>query len=706
MYVKNLKKITINNIKEAGGKGASLGEMMRVKILVPHGFIILTSAFERFLEEKDLNVEINAIFNSVDCKKIHSVEGAAEKIKALIFHAEIPNIIAHEIERSFQTLKSKFVAVRSSATAEDSVNAAWAGQLDTYLNTTKKDLLKNVKKCWASLFTPRAIFYCFDKKMQKQKISVAVVVQKMIQSEVSGIAFSVHPATQDKNQMVIEAGFGLGEAIVSGQITPDSYVVEKNTRKILDKNISKQRKLITRSRAGNNEWQIILRKKQEQQKLSNKEILNLAKLIMKIESHYGFPVDVEWAKEQSRFYIVQSRPITTLPNINIIENNQSIFNYIKSQAWFFGVRADESLLFYSARRNSYIEYIKKEYGVEFAETMLVPLKRNYPIRVFNLQQAKEFHAISKKKILKNPQILISYVKKNNLLYREIEAYSKKLIATAKRSDYLRSIWLFNKILSLYEIANAQFIIIFSLGLKLVENKNKLKNIKGIIREHDIWRNGVAFKEEAMGKSLICFFKFLTKRKKLRFDPLFLMKFLTLNEVEAWLNKKLTDVEIKRVIKLRKECGFIYLNLRNKKQEIITEPTEIMKIQKYFLKLDKESKKTKSDDEITGQVAYGLNKILKGVVIVIKDRLELKNKNHLIAGKILVAIQTTPHYIPYIKGVKAIITDEGGLTCHAAIVAREFKKPCIVGTKIATQIFKTGDFVEINTNKGIIRKIKM
>lgn len=224
----NFSKLNKSDVALAGGKGASLGEMTQVGIPVPPGFVILSTAFEKFLEETDLNVEIDSILDSVNHKEIHTVEYASKKIKALILNSEIPEDISKEIQKFFKTLKTPYVAVRSSATAEDSASAAWAGQLESYLNTTEENLLENVKKCWASLFTPRAIFYRFEKDLHKQKISVAVVVQKMVESEKSGIAFSVHPVTQDNNQLIIEAGFGLGEAIVSGQITPDSYVVEKN----------------------------------------------------------------------------------------------------------------------------------------------------------------------------------------------------------------------------------------------------------------------------------------------------------------------------------------------------------------------------------------------------------------------------------------------------------------------------------------------
>lgn len=309
--VRQFKKLNKKDVGIAGGKGASLGEMLQAGIPVPDGFVVLSNSFERFIEETELNVEIDAALDNVKHDEMESVEEASEKIQAMILDSEMPKDIKKEIEKEFSKLKAKFVAVRSSATSEDSASAAWAGQLNSYLNTTKKDLLENVRKCWASLFTPRAIFYRFEKKLNKEKVSVAVVVQKMIDSEESGISFSVHPVTQDKNQLIIEAGFGLGEAIVSGQITPDSYVVDKRTYELLDKQINEQNKALYKNPKGGNEWKH-LGEKGKKQVLNEKDIIKLAKLIVKIENHYKFPVDVEFAIENKKIYIVQSRPITTL----------------------------------------------------------------------------------------------------------------------------------------------------------------------------------------------------------------------------------------------------------------------------------------------------------------------------------------------------------------------------------------------------------
>jgi pyruvate,water dikinase len=310
--IRDFSKISKKDAALAGGKGASLGEMTQAGISVPPGFVLLADAFERFIEEANVRTDIDAVLHSVDQEKIHTVDEASEKIGAMILSAEMPEDIAKEIKKQFLKLGAKFVAVRSSATAEDSSSAAWAGQLDTYLNTTEETLLENVKKCWASLFTPRAIFYRFEKNLHNHKISVAVVVQKMVESEIAGIAFSVHPVTQDKNQLIIEAGFGLGEAVVSGQITPDSYVVEKKDWLLFDIQTSKQEKEIVKKPEGGNEWKPIPENRQEKQKLSGKQIIELAKLVVDIEQHYGFPCDIEWALKDGKFHITQSRPITTL----------------------------------------------------------------------------------------------------------------------------------------------------------------------------------------------------------------------------------------------------------------------------------------------------------------------------------------------------------------------------------------------------------
>ncbi len=310
-FIKDLENINKKDISIAGGKGASLGEMVKAGFPVPPGFVILASAFDKFLEKTDLNLEIKAQLRKVDPKRINTIDDASQILRSLIGRYEIPEDLKIEILKAFDKLKTKYVAVRSSATAEDSKVASWAGELESYLGVTKKELLDKVKKCWSSLFTPRAIFYRIEKKLDGKEISVAVVVQKMVQSDVAGVVFTVHPVTKSKNQMVIEASWGLGESVAAGKITPDTYIVDKKNKKILDININIQKTQI--KRVGEKTKEIRVPKPRAgKQCLPNKKILELAKICQKIEEHYGFPCDIEWAIEKGKIYIVQSRPITTL----------------------------------------------------------------------------------------------------------------------------------------------------------------------------------------------------------------------------------------------------------------------------------------------------------------------------------------------------------------------------------------------------------
>jgi len=314
MWVKPFSELSKDHTHIAGGKGASLGELTCNGIPVPPGFVVLAPSFVRFMETAGLKDEIEEILRAVDTSDTRSVGAASEKIQALLLDSSVtmPEDIEAGIVDAFRALDTEFVAVRSSATAEDSAEAAWAGQLDTYLNTTERALLQNVRRCWASLFTPRAIFYRFEKNLDQTAISVAVVIQKMVDSVVSGVAFSVDPVTEDRNYVLIEAAYGLGEAVVSGQITPDSYVVSKELRDIIEKTVAKQEKGLYRKKDGDNEWRGIVETEAGAQKLSDEHIIALGTLVAHIENHYGAPQDIEWAFEGGEFFILQSRPITTL----------------------------------------------------------------------------------------------------------------------------------------------------------------------------------------------------------------------------------------------------------------------------------------------------------------------------------------------------------------------------------------------------------
>ncbi|MDZ7586917.1 MAG: phosphoenolpyruvate synthase [Patescibacteria group bacterium] len=320
----DFKEVGKTDISLVGGKGANLGEMVQVGFPVPPGFIVTSAAYYHLIELNNLKPKIKSILDSLNIHDIHSLNHVSQQIKKLISYAKIPDRLAMEIIKRYLKLGSghnqTLVAVRSSATAEDLPDASFAGQQETYLNVKgEANLLQNIRACWASLFEPRAIFYRQEKKFDHFKVGIAVPVQQMIQSQVSGIMFTVNPVTNNKNQIIIESIWGLGEKIVQGAYTPDHYLIQKLSWKILQKQTNRQTKQLTWSKNKNRELRLP-KNKQLRTKLTDEQIIYLAKLGHTIQQHYFFPQDIEWALADNKFYLVQSRPITTLN----IQNTKAI----------------------------------------------------------------------------------------------------------------------------------------------------------------------------------------------------------------------------------------------------------------------------------------------------------------------------------------------------------------------------------------------
>jgi len=312
------KDIDKEDIPYVGGKGANLGEMYGLGIPVPNGFVITAKAYFDFIKENDLFPQIKKLLTIVDKNDPHSYAMASDKIKKLILGTKIPKPIAMEIMKAYLELSrgkdDLLVAVRSSATAEDLPTASFAGQQRTFLNISgESNVVLKTREAWASLFEPRAIFYRDENKFDHFKVGLAVPVQKMIQSEKSGVMFTINPMDNVKDQIVIEAVYGLGEYIVQGTVTPDRYVVNKNSLKIIEKSIAIQPVQLAKLGKVTKEIKVSKNRRAEQ-KITNRQIIDLAKFGKKLQAHYFFPQDVEWAIEKEKIYLVQTRPVTTTEN--------------------------------------------------------------------------------------------------------------------------------------------------------------------------------------------------------------------------------------------------------------------------------------------------------------------------------------------------------------------------------------------------------
>lgn len=677
-YIKFFNELKKIDILSAGGKGASLGEMTSAGIPVPPGFLILIDAFERFLDETKVREKIEPILGALNQDTIDEIEKASEKIRNLILRENVPADIKEQILNGFKELDSPFVAVRSSATAEDSAGAAWAGQLESYLNTTEKDLIDNVKRCWASLFTPRAIYYRIEKGLKYEKISVAVVIQKMVQSEVSGIAFSVHPVTEDHNQLIIEASYGLGEAIVSGQVTPDRYVVDKKKREIVEIMVQEKNKGLFREASGGNSWKDIPQDKIEQQALTDKQIIELSDLIIKIEKHYGFPVDVEWALEKGKFYITQSRPITTL-SIRAIDNSfKQLKKFLTRDAPLIAMEH----WWYKGCAEAFPEF----FGFSFP-------------RIFILKDNGAFTSYWDTGMLDEyTRGYLNWLKNNsshiNLIHERLAVgleFFRKVRSLDERTPII-------ELVKTLEITTRYF----QEGLPAVDAVHVLPGIhkhlqaerKSPFNDTQI-RKLISWREDAgnffFNDGIDAFYFLLELIGKKTGWQKNLLKYITFTELTGALtnNKSFPIEELHK----RRDLKFAFID-----GKIVFEPDieEALRLDGYFLKQDD----VPSVNEIKGLTAMPGK--TRGICRVIFERSQL---NYVGEGEILVAPMTSPWYIPAMKLAAGIITDEGGITSHAAILSRELKKPCIIGTKIATQVLKDGDLVEVDADKGVVKILK-
>lgn len=791
MFTKTFSTLGKTDAEIAGGKGASLGEMLNTGIPVPDGYVVLSTTFDAFLKEADLIQEVDAILENVDHKTISSVESASEKIQGLIKNATMPENIASEILSEFKTLDTEFVAVRSSATAEDGADHAWAGQLESYLNTTENDILEKVQHCWASLFTPRAIFYRFEKGLHDTHISVAVVVQKMVNSEKSGIAFSVHPVTEDRNQLIIEAGLGLGEAIVSGSVTPDSYVVEKEPRNIIDMNINHQNRALYRQQGGGNEWKDLGDRGMEQV-LNQDEILKLSEIILTIENHYGFPCDIEWAFENGKFYIVQSRPITTLREQ---EKEIAIEGIVPSAYKFYGLwkgNLFSNWFWTNWLTPSYLERIKLDLqdggvfvvkgGNFFIKKSIIQTIKNYITSLIDKKDMVPFEEMRKisDEIFSQSIADIKRMDPNEITSETISQVSeigRKVMfpwtfgySVQKVFDELLTNAAQNSGIPLEKIST----LMPEYDTPLMDSQKKLREIKTMLKDAGYWDRLLEDSDSAisaikaddavvaelenysenyswvgimnlMGERLtveqvleqithlidkkheekeiidigddmkflvdaaatagympqlgveyyaiysqyaMAFYKNAAKKLGITYRE-FLD--LNLNEILSGLEGK----DVKSIIARRQDDNWAIFTVPG------GEPKVIDKKELVDTLFDKMVPKVEvnEDGTITGQI--GNKGIAQGKVKVILTPDEFSKME---SGDVLVTTMTTPDYVPLMNKASAIITDIGGLLCHAAIISRELNKPCVIGTKFATQILKDGDVVEVDANIGVIRII--
>ena len=308
-----LNEIRSDDIGSVGGKGASLGEMTAAGLPVPPGFVVTAGTYRAFIEGTGIDEELFEAVD-VDSDDSEALAAAERRAEELILETEMPADVREQILAAYDDLDDgeAFVAVRSSATAEDLPDASFAGQQDTYLNITREDLIDRIKDCWASLFTQRAIYYRNEQGFAHDIVDIAVVVQRMVAADKSGVMFTSHPSSGEP-RMIIEAAWGLGEAVVSGSVSPDNYVIDREGGEVLEATIADKKVMMNKDEeTGTTVEQAVPDDKRNARVLDEDELERLVELGERAEGHYDEPQDVEWAIVDGEMFMLQSRPITTI----------------------------------------------------------------------------------------------------------------------------------------------------------------------------------------------------------------------------------------------------------------------------------------------------------------------------------------------------------------------------------------------------------
>jgi len=614
------------DVSLCGGKAAAIGELIRTGFETVGGFVVTTTVF-----------------------------------------GKMDNDLEAEILRNYDNLGSKYVAVRSSATSEDSKEAAWAGQLDTFLNVSRNELISSVEKCWVSIESGRASSYARQHNIKAGK--VAVIVQPMIQFYGGGVAFSVHPVTQEADKIVIEMALGL-EAVVSGETTPDTYIVRKKSGDILEKHIANQNRKMVQGKDGKTKWQQI-GTKGSSQKLSDEKIKELAKEIARLEKHFGYPVDVEWGLVDDKILIMQCRPITTLQSSSYKKTAGT------SDNWRHYLTRSYTLFGASLWQHSYeSDDAEKVFGMRLYDGLFIE-DRPRVVRQYRIEsQLAEFKTHFESLLKERYDEFRDFLNEAGSL----NEFTKKHVLSAQEP--------FSEVEEAVAFLDKLFIRATVLPYWSLDAMERLKVKDEAVEKQTKELRAVSYYPTLIEKVIIPLAIKKLKRLGIK-NPEKVINLLTYKELPA-VNQMLVD---KRLLSSAKGYRFRYEVHKGSKtiswSKSLNE--EVAKIE--------ELPKLGKDLKLDGQTAYP--GVVKGNVRLVLTQDDLRKK--VTAKDIIVTINANPQFLPLIQQCSGIIADEGGIMSHASILAREFKKPCIVGSRFGTVVLNEGDEVILNaTDQMVIR----
>jgi len=677
-YVLPLEAIDNRHVGIAGGKGASLGELIRAGLPVPSGFVVTRSAFDAFMAVADRESRVSKTIGQLERRELEP-EAASSDLLETLSSVPAPLEIATAIEALFPSLETERVSVRSSATCEDGSESAWAGQLNTYLGVPLQDIVDRVRDCWLSIFRPSALAYGAAHGYGGGQFGVAVVVQTMIASEISGIGFSVHPVTQEPGIHLIEAGLGQGEAIVSGQIVPDQYIVSAREKRILDRVVAHQKKAIYLGEEGvGTRWQELTEARGKAQKLTDLQILEYSGLLGRIHDHYRRPVDTEWAMTDGRFHVIQARPITTLA----AEYDQALVD--EKFEWQAGVRRPMSLLEVSILAHWMdTEHAGTQIGFK-ADHFLNVQDDAGMANMFLTREACEVAFENLTQMIRSDRPRLIALLRRSLQMSEAGTAGVKVI-----SNYIHDM----KSAGEYFIEVGEFTtslpawLLKSMDLAHIDDP-EIHEIAQILRAQTLYPSVERQVVEPVAMQVA---------EEIGFsEPEQIMHVASWHEL---CERSVTpDTLDQRLEWVREEKKFVYQCLKGRESlRFVSETGYLMS----RIARMRQVPQTEDPNVIRGQTAWpGVHRGRARVVLAPDAVGQTIND-----GEVLVSIQSSPALMPLLTRAGAIVTDEGGVACHAAIICRELKIPTLIGTARATHDIRTGDLLEVDATAGEVRVLE-
>ena len=821
----NFDEIKKEDVLIAGGKGANLGEMTSAKINIPRGFVITADGYRDFLKENSIDIFIeNEIKKSGNDEKV--LLNVADDFRTKIKSGKFPKLLENAIREKYFNLGDNVrVAVRSSATAEDLPDASFAGQQETYLNVRGlDDVLEQVRSCYASLWGNRSVSYRLHQGYDQSSVSIAVVIQEMVESEKAGVLFTVNPVSKKENEMQINASYGLGESVVSGRVTADSYIVGKNGE-------------IIEVAIGSKETQIIYGEKntvevtvddndRKKRALNDREISELIKSGLKIEKHYKMPMDIEWAIKDDEVYILQARAITTLKSsTNHISEDSLVQKYTKGKKINKSTRevmsfflekmpfAHRALDFdYLAAINDQKVNILLEGGIVLPRN---PIIDDDGIQTFSdagkrinknifkffkiLKNMKDFNGCYHKcndfmKIYESKIEKIKHLNFENMTLEECKNFMEDSYILLQKLAYDRFKYAlfpsvlndkkFTKIIKKVNANYSSFDFYWNLDNKTSVVTNDIYEMACEIRKNESLKRAVIsgesykilyenyddfrditdkfMRDNGFKSDYNCY---CLSAKTFIEDPDRLINILRpiLNTDESSDEIKQGKDFSKLMIRLKEIYGnkyqdiekqieyFRYFHVVREESQYIWETLfyyvrQCVKRINYILlgsedyevgianlfhkellevmnrgslnesdkrKINRRNEKfplaIKVWDaskllifETNGDVLKGVSGsagIAAGKVCIINSPKEFYKMQK---GDILVCHLTDPEWTPLFKLASAVVADTGAALSHAAIVAREFNIPAVLGVGFATTKYKDGDMIQVDGNKGVVR----